>query len=116
MIRPRLLPADGGLAFAGTRWVITGTLSQTREEITESILEKGGKVSGSLSNKTDYLLAGAEAGSKLEKARTLGVKVVDEAQFRRMLGGEAAAPAAEDAAMQDEERQGALELPLDGLL
>ena len=74
------------------------------------ILEKGGKVSGSLSNKTDYLLAGAEAGSKLEKAKTLGVKVVDEAEFRRMLGGEL--PAAESAAMQDEETQGAMELPL----
>ena len=50
------------------------------------ILEKGGKVSGSLSNKTDYLLAGQEGGSKLAKAKTLGVKVVDETEFRRMLG------------------------------
>ena len=80
----------GGLALADTRWVITGTLSRPREEITELILEKGGKVSGSLSNKTSYLLAGAEAGSKLEKAKTLGVKVVDEAEFRRMLGGKVA--------------------------
>ncbi len=77
----------GGSPIAGTRWVITGTLSQAREDITELILEKGGKVSGSLSNKTNYLLAGEEAGSKLEKARTLGVKVVDEAEFRRMLAG-----------------------------
>jgi DNA ligase (NAD+) len=75
-----------GSPIAGTRWVITGTLSQAREEITELILEKGGKVSGSLSNKTNFLLAGEEAGSKLEKARTLGVKVVDEPEFRRMLG------------------------------
>ncbi len=79
--------AGAGSPFTGTRWVITGTLSQPREEITELILEKGGKVSGSLSNKTDYLLAGAEAGSKLEKAKTLGVRTVDEAEFRQMLAG-----------------------------
>ena len=76
-----------GSAIAGTRWVITGTLSQPREEITELILENGGKVSGSLSNKTNFLLAGDEAGSKLEKARSLGVTVVNEAEFRGMLGG-----------------------------
>ncbi len=104
----------GGLPFAGTRWVITGTLSQGRELITETILERGGKVSGSLSNKTDYLLAGAEAGSKLEKAKTLGVKVVDETEFRQMLTGGAPAveaAAAEGSAMQDEEKEGAMELP-----
>ena len=84
---PVALPVGGGgLPFADTRWVLTGTLSCPREEITELILEKGGKVSGSLSNKTNYLLAGAEAGSKLEKARTLGVKIVDEAEFIQMLG------------------------------
>ena len=100
-------------AIAGQRWVLTGTLSRSREEITELILEKGGKVSGSLSNKTDYLLAGAEAGSKLEKAKTLGVKVVDEAEFRRMLGGgdEAAAQAAispsDEQALDAEEKSGA---------
>ena len=92
--------------------MITGTLSQGREEITELILEKGGKVSGSLSNKTDYLLAGAEAGSKLEKARTLGVKVVDEAAFRQMLGGEAAAGEAGSPPVEDR-AQTTLELPLD---
>ena len=99
--------------FADTRWVLTGTLSQAREEITEMILERGGKVSGSLSSKTDYLLAGAEAGSKLEKAKTLGVKVVDEGEFRRMLGGEAgaadAADAAEERPIDTEEGQGAQE-------
>ncbi len=82
-----LVGANAGSPFTDTRWVITGTLSQPREEITEIILEKGGKVSGSLSNKTDYLLAGAEAGSKLEKAKSLGVKTVNEEEFRRMLGG-----------------------------
>ena len=73
--------------ITGKRWVLTGTLSQAREEVTELILERGGKVSGSLSNKTDYLLAGEEAGSKLEKAKTLGVQIVTEAEFRQMLSG-----------------------------
>ena len=113
---------SGGLPFADTRWVITGTLSQPREEISEIILEKGGKVSGSLSNKTNYLLAGEEAGSKLEKAKTLGVKVVDEAEFRRMIGGENAvtekAPASEvlqtpAKGKAKAKEDAALELPLD---
>jgi DNA ligase (NAD+) len=84
-----------GSAIAGTRWVITGTLSRPREEIAELILERGGKVSGSVSNKTNYLLAGADAGSKLEKARTLGVKILGEAEFETLLAGgvtEAEAP------------------------
>ena len=85
-------PAAGGgtLPLADTRWVLTGTLSRPREEVTEWILERGGKVSGSLSNKTSYLLAGAEAGSKLAKAKALGVKVIDEAEFLRMIGDQAA--------------------------
>jgi DNA ligase (NAD+) len=68
----------------GTTWVITGTLSQPRDEIAEQIVQRGGKVSGSVSKKTSYVLAGDEAGSKLEKARTLGVPIVDEAAFRKM--------------------------------
>ncbi len=99
-----------GSPIAGKRWVLTGTLSQAREEVTELILERGGKVSGSLSNKTDYLLAGAEAGSKLEKARTLGVKIVTEAEFRQMLGGstgETNLP--EEGAIDAEEKQGTQE-------
>ncbi len=97
-----------GSPIAGKRWVLTGTLSQAREEVTELILERGGKVSGSLSNKTDYLLAGTDAGSKLEKAKALGVKIVDEAGFRRMLDGEATGdPASEEMAIDAEEKQGA---------
>ena len=72
-------------AIAGTTWVITGTLSQPRDEIAEMIIERGGKVSGSVSKKTRYVLAGEEAGSKLEKAKKLGVKIIDEKDFRRML-------------------------------
>ena len=71
--------------FKSTTWVITGTLSQSRDEIAELIRARGGKVSGSVSKKTSYVLAGEEAGSKLEKAKKLGVRVLDEAGFRKML-------------------------------
>lgn len=74
--------ADGPLK--GTTWVLTGTLSIPREEAAEMIRAKGGKVSGSVSAKTTYLLAGDEAGSKLEKAQKLGVKVVNEEEFRKL--------------------------------
>jgi DNA ligase (NAD+) len=72
-------------AIAGTTWVITGTLSQPREEIAELIRQAGGKVSGSVSKKTTYVLAGEEAGSKLDKAHELKVKVLSEGEFRAML-------------------------------
>jgi DNA ligase (NAD+) len=71
--------------FRNTTWVITGTLSQSRDEIAETIISRGGKVSGSVSKKTSFVLAGEEAGSKLEKAKKLGIRVVDEAEFRKML-------------------------------
>jgi DNA ligase (NAD+) len=71
--------------FAGTTWVITGTLSQPREAIAEIIRSHGGKVSGSVSSKTTYLLAGEEAGSKLDKAKKLGVKTLTEAEFNDLL-------------------------------
>lgn len=73
-------------ALAGTTWVITGTLSRPREEMAELIRSHGGKVSGSVSAKTSCLLAGEEAGSKLEKARKLGVEVVSEEAFWQKLG------------------------------
>ncbi len=69
----------------GTTWVITGTLSKPRDEIAEEIIRQGGKVSASVSKKTSYVLAGDEAGSKLEKARTLGIRILDEGEFRGML-------------------------------
>ncbi len=78
-------------ALAGTTWVLTGTLSQPREEVAELIRRHGGKVSGSVSAKTTYVLAGDEAGSKLDKARKLGVAVLDEAAMHALLGGEAPA-------------------------
>ena len=68
--------------FAGKTFVLTGTLpSMSREEAAAKIEAAGGKVSGSVSKKTDYVLAGADAGSKLTKAQELGVKILDEAQF-----------------------------------
>lgn len=75
----------GAPGFKATTWVITGTLSQSRDEIAELILARGGKVSGSVSKKTSFVLAGEEAGSKLEKAKKLGVRVLNEAEFRQML-------------------------------
>jgi DNA ligase (NAD+) len=72
--------------LTGKTFVITGTLpGMTREEATATIERLGGKVSGSVSRKTTYLLAGEEAGSKLEKARSLGVPVIDEAEFKRLI-------------------------------
>ena len=65
--------------------MITGTLSQTRDHFKDLILSKGGKVSGSISAKTSYLLAGEKAGSKLAKAEKLGVSVLNEAAFESML-------------------------------
>jgi DNA ligase (NAD+) len=72
--------------FAGKTFVLTGTLpTMSREQATAKIEDAGGKVSGSVSKKTSYVLAGAEAGSKLEKAQTLGVPVLDEAGFLGLL-------------------------------
>ena len=73
--------------LTGKTLVVTGTLERfTREEAEEAIRRAGGRAAGSVSKKTDYLVAGAEAGSKLDKAATLGVEVIDEAAFERLLG------------------------------
>ncbi len=89
-VRP-VAPAAGvapGTALAGKTFVLTGTLpTLTREEAAARIEAAGGKVSASVSKKTTYVLAGADAGSKLDKARTLNVSVIDEAELRRLLGG-----------------------------
>lgn len=72
--------------FEGLTFVLTGTLeSYKRNEAAEIIRSFGGKVSGSVSKKTDYVLAGEEAGSKLTKARELGIKIIDENEFKKMI-------------------------------
>ena len=72
--------------FASKTFVLTGTLpTLTREEATAKIEALGGKVSGSVSKKTDFVLAGEDAGSKLEKARQFGVEIIDENQFCALL-------------------------------
>ncbi len=74
-------------AFAGQQFVLTGRLeTMTRDEARASIESRGGRVTSTVSKKTDCVVAGEEAGSKLDKAQALGVRVVDEAEFRRMLG------------------------------
>ena len=77
----------GGLPLAGKTIVVTGTLANyDRHAIEAAIKEHGGKATGSVSKKTDFVLAGASAGSKLDKARELGVAVITEAEFDKMIG------------------------------
>lgn len=76
-----------GTALAGLTFVLTGTLpTYSRDDATKMIEDAGGKTAGSVSKKTSYVVAGEEAGSKLDKARELGVKVIDEAALLKMLG------------------------------
>ena len=72
--------------FEGKTFVLTGSLEEfTRNEASEIIERLGGKTSGTVSKKTDYVLAGEEAGSKLTKAQNLGVTIITEAEFKAML-------------------------------
>jgi len=80
-------PAGKAGPFAGKTFVLTGTLpTLTREEAGAKIESLGGKVTGSVSKKTDFVLAGEEAGSKLGKAQKLGVKIIGQAEFLKMCG------------------------------
>jgi DNA ligase (NAD+) len=76
-----------GTKLAGKTFVLTGTLAHfTRDEAKKMIEDAGGKVTGSVSKKTDYVVAGADAGSKLDKARELGVEVIDEREMENLTG------------------------------
>jgi DNA ligase (NAD+) len=84
----RAVPA-GGAALAGKTIVVTGTLvNYDRNTIESTIKDHGGKPSGSVSKKTDFLLLGEKPGSKLDKAKELGIKIIDETEFRKMIGAE----------------------------
>jgi DNA ligase (NAD+) len=79
---------ERGTALAGKTFVITGTLARhTRDEAKKLLEDAGGKVAGSVSKKTDYVVAGAEAGSKLDKAKELGVAVIDEGEMEKLVKG-----------------------------
>jgi DNA ligase (NAD+) len=83
---PALSAASAKGAQSGKTFVLTGTLaSMSRDAAAEAIAQRGGKVAGSVSKKTDYVVAGAEAGSKLKKATELGIPVLDEAAFLKLL-------------------------------
>ncbi len=78
---------ERGTKLAGKTFVLTGTLAKyTRDEAKKMIEDAGGRVSGSVSKKTDYVVAGADAGSKLDKAKELGVAVIDEKGMERLAG------------------------------
>ena len=85
------METDGGAAnidprFAGKTFVLTGKLENfNRDDAAKLIEDRGGRVSSSVSKKSDYVLAGSDAGSKLTKAESLGVKVIDESEFQKML-------------------------------
>jgi DNA ligase (NAD+) len=73
--------------LTGKQFVLTGTLpAYSRDQAKQMIEESGGRVVGSVSKKTDYVVVGADPGSKLEKARALGIKTLDEAELRKLLG------------------------------
>jgi DNA ligase (NAD+) len=77
---------ERGTKLAGKTFVITGTLARySRDEAKKLLEDAGGKVTGSVSKKTDYVVAGDEAGSKLDKAKELGVSVIDEKGMEELL-------------------------------
>ena len=84
---PMTRAASGPATLAGKKFVITGTLPLGRDEVKDLIEAHGGEASGSVSKKTDFLLAGDEAGSKLKKAEELGVPILDWNEFQKMLKG-----------------------------
>jgi DNA ligase (NAD+) len=85
-VKPKSIQSHGGTALQGKTFVITGTLpSLSRDEAANLIRSQGGKVTGSVSKNTDYLVVGEDAGSKLTKARELGVKELTEQQLKTLI-------------------------------
>jgi DNA ligase (NAD+) len=85
-VEPQAPEAKRSLGLSGKTFVLTGTLpTWSREEASSQIIAAGGKVSGSVSRKTSFVVAGEEAGSKLEKATELGVAILDEAGLKALL-------------------------------
>lgn len=84
-VAPKAPEVNGAQVFAGKTFVITGTLSVPRETFKERIEAAGGKVSGSVSKKTSYVLAGSEAGTKLDKAKELSVPILSEDEFEALM-------------------------------
>jgi DNA ligase (NAD+) len=85
-VEPQTPAAQRSAGLAGKTFVLTGTLpTWSREEASSQIIAAGGKVSGSVSRKTSYVVSGEEAGSKLEKATELGVAILDEAGLKALL-------------------------------
>jgi len=86
LVWPPVEKSSRELPLAGQTFVLTGTLEEfSREQASEALTALGAKVSGSVSKKTRYVVAGAEPGSKLEKARKLGIEVLEEEAFKRLL-------------------------------
>ena len=86
-VNPTQKQIKKGDKLTGKTFVVTGTLENfSRSQIEQAIKDNGGKISSSVSKKTDYVLAGTEAGSKLDKAQQLGVKIINEEQFQKMIG------------------------------
>jgi DNA ligase (NAD+) len=83
----KIASRPGGTKLAGKIFVLTGTLSEPREDIKERIIAAGGKVSSSVSKKTDYVVAGENAGSKLDDAQRLGVRILNERELAELAEG-----------------------------
>ena len=80
---------EKGSAFEGMTVVVTGKLESLSRDEAEEIIEKnGGKAASSVSKKTSLLVCGTDAGNKLDKAKALGVKIIDESEFLKMIKGE----------------------------
>lgn len=85
--KPARIESEQHLSLAGKTFVLTGTLGRPRGAVKAQLQSLGAKVTGSVSKKTDYLVAGADPGSKYDKAQALGVEILDEAGLKRLIGG-----------------------------